>query len=70
VLLARMQQSSANPRHRQRILSITSTPFSLVHKHLPGELLQHMRIPPPKAIPQRRRPRRGVIDEDEAADEQ
>ncbi len=69
MLLARMQQSSANLRHRQRILSTTSTAFSLVHKHLPGELLQHMRMPPPKATLQRRRPRLGVIDEDEAGDE-
>lgn len=47
-------------------MSANSTPFSLAHKHLPGELLQDMRMPQPKAKPQRRKPRLEVVHEGES----
>ncbi|KAK4697897.1 hypothetical protein P7C71_g242, partial [Lecanoromycetidae sp. Uapishka_2] len=50
---------------RQRIVSATSTPFSLAHKHLPGELLQDMRMPLPNRQIDRKKRRLEVIDEDE-----
>ena len=40
---------------RQRLLSATSTPFSLAQKFLPRELLQELRMPPPPDdVPKRR----------------
>ena len=39
----------AHPSNRQRQISATTTPFSLAKKYLPGELLQGIRMPMPKA---------------------
>lgn len=64
-VLARMQCPNANAGNRQRIVSATSTTFSLAHKHLPGELVQDMRLPPLRARPQPRKRRLGIIVEDE-----
>ncbi|MCJ1274502.1 hypothetical protein MMC21_002298 [Puttea exsequens] len=49
---------------RQRILSTTSTIFSLAHTHLSGELVEEMRIPVPRPRQQRRKIRLERISED------
>ena len=59
---------------RQRLLSATSTPFSLAQKFLPRELLQEMRMAPPKDDVKKPRGKRkqaalGVEDDEEDGEE-
>ncbi|KAL2122035.1 hypothetical protein VTJ04DRAFT_2490 [Mycothermus thermophilus] len=48
---------------RQRQISPSTTLFSLAQRHLPRELLQELRMPPPVVSKKRRRPKAGPGDE-------
>jgi histone H3/H4 len=48
---------------RQRQINPNTTPFALAQRHLPRELLQELRMPPP-VIPKKRRKVQGGADDD------
>ncbi|KAK3298341.1 centromere kinetochore component CENP-T-domain-containing protein [Chaetomium fimeti] len=48
---------------RQRQINPNTTPFALAQRHLPRELLQELRMPPP-VIPKKRRKAQGGTDDD------
>jgi histone H3/H4 len=48
---------------RQRQVNPNTTPFALAQRHLPRELLQELRMPPP-VVPKKRRKAKGGADED------
>jgi histone H3/H4 len=49
---------------RQRQISTNTTPFALAQRHLPRELLQELRMPPPAVPKKRRKAKGGAEDED------
>ncbi|KAK4130140.1 hypothetical protein BT67DRAFT_242637 [Trichocladium antarcticum] len=49
---------------RQRQINPQTTPFALAQRHLPRELLQELRMPPP-AVPKKRRKMNQGVDDDE-----
>lgn len=49
---------------RQRQINPNTTPFALAQRHLPRELLQELRMPPPVAPKKRRRAKDAAVDED------
>ena len=53
---------------RQRLLSTTSTPFSLAQKFLPRELLQEMRMDPPKDDEKKRKGRQKQVVGEESTE--
>lgn len=52
--------------NRVRLRNANTTKFSLAQKHLPRELLQYLRMPPPKLpVSKRKRKRMETIDEED-----
>ncbi|KAK2600732.1 hypothetical protein N8I77_010244 [Diaporthe amygdali] len=49
---------------RQRQINATTTPFALAQRHLPRELLQELRMPPPGRVKTKKRRRTPSVGED------